>query len=73
MSSMKLSVRDWTCPKCGELHDRDVNAAKNILRQGLNIMSGLGIKSDIKQKREEALVNLAGSMSHENTPSLVVY
>ena len=30
------------------------SAAKNILRQGLNIMSGLGTKSDIKQKRMEA-------------------
>ena len=32
----------------------NVNAAKNILRQGLNIMSGLGTKSDTKQKRMEA-------------------
>ncbi|SEK35788.1 RNA-guided endonuclease InsQ/TnpB family protein [Nonomuraea pusilla] len=31
--SMPLSVRSWTCP-CGAVHDRDVNAAKNILAAG---------------------------------------
>ena len=32
-----LSVRKWTCPKCGLIHDRDINASINIMFEGLKI------------------------------------
>ena len=37
--SKSLSKRKWECPKCGAIHDRNTNAAKNIRREGLRMIS----------------------------------
>ena len=35
-----LRIRSWKCPECGAVNDRDINAAKNILRVGASTLSG---------------------------------
>ena len=41
-----LAIRKWTCPECGSIHDRDINAARNILSKGIEILTKDGTHPD---------------------------
>src|SRR5437588_6349611 len=39
LDSLTLDIRMWTCPECGVVHDRDINAAKNIVAAGQAVLA----------------------------------
>ena len=56
VAEMPLDVREWTCPKCSKVHDRDGNASTNIREEGIRIIKTEGTAvsasgGDVRPKR----------------------
>ena len=49
LNYMGLEIRKWTCPQCNTIHDRDINAAINIMNEGLKILDSTGRTTETEE------------------------
>jgi len=70
MDSLPLHIREWICPNCGAIHDRDVNAALNLLKWFLKTTAssaGINACGDSSTGDESLDSSRHGSLKQEST------
>lgn len=61
IQQLELSDRQWTCSACGTWHDRDVNAARNILAEGLRLLAA-GSAESLNATREQVRLPIGSTV-----------
>jgi len=69
--ALPLDVRKWTCAGCGAVHDRDVNAARNLEAAGLAVIAcGAGVRPQRKPPGGHSALKQETQPATEGIPSL---